>query len=62
MKILMDLLIFGTRKPVSLSSDSEPPYRLYACQANVMYSRPQFFDGETCYIYFKIRLILRTKN
>ncbi|PON85715.1 Coatomer beta subunit [Trema orientale] len=46
-KILMDMLIFDTRKTTSLLADSEPPYRLYACQSNVMYSRPQFFDGET---------------
>lgn len=45
-KILMDMLIFDTRKPMNLLADSEPPYRLYACQTNVMYSRPQFFDGE----------------
>ncbi|KAL5559936.1 hypothetical protein UlMin_036147 [Ulmus minor] len=44
-KILMDMLILDTRKPINLSSDAEPSYRLYACQTNVMYSRPQFFDG-----------------
>ncbi|KAM6543817.1 hypothetical protein CsatB_008264 [Cannabis sativa] len=44
-KILMDMLIFETRKPMNLVADVEPPYRLYACQTNVMYSRPQFFDG-----------------
>ncbi|XP_062098638.1 E3 ubiquitin-protein ligase UPL2-like [Humulus lupulus] len=44
-KILMDTLIFDTRKPMNLLADVEPPYRLYACQTNVMYSRPHFFDG-----------------
>lgn len=37
--------MLDTRKPVNCSSVSEPPYRLYACQSNVTYSRPQHFDG-----------------
>ncbi|KAL0644346.1 hypothetical protein Bca4012_042636 [Brassica carinata] len=41
----MDMLMLDTRKPVNYSSVSEPPYRLYACQSNVTYSRPQHFDG-----------------
>ncbi|XP_022728281.1 E3 ubiquitin-protein ligase UPL2-like [Durio zibethinus] len=44
-KILMDMLMLDTRKPVSFSNAIEPPYRLYGCQNNVMYSRPQHFDG-----------------
>ncbi|KAF8079578.1 hypothetical protein N665_1017s0001 [Sinapis alba] len=41
----MDMLMLDTRKPVNYSSVSEPPYRLYACQSNVTYSRPQHFHG-----------------
>ncbi|KAG5018915.1 hypothetical protein JHK87_014770 [Glycine soja] len=44
-KILMDLLMLDVRKPASYFSAVEPPYRLYGCQSNVMYSRPQSFDG-----------------
>lgn len=44
-KILMDLLMLDVRKPANSLNTSEPPYRLYACQSNVMYSRPQHFDG-----------------
>ncbi|XP_010520834.1 PREDICTED: E3 ubiquitin-protein ligase UPL2-like [Tarenaya hassleriana] len=44
-KILMDMLMLDTRKPVNYSSFAEPPYRLYGCQNNVTYSRPQHFDG-----------------
>ncbi|KAA8538199.1 hypothetical protein F0562_027807 [Nyssa sinensis] len=44
-KILMDLLMLDTRKPVNQLNASEPSHRLYACQSHVMYSRPQFFDG-----------------
>ncbi|OIW04324.1 hypothetical protein TanjilG_32516 [Lupinus angustifolius] len=44
-KILMDLLMLDVRKPAYYSSTGEPPYRLYGCQSNVMYSRPQSFDG-----------------
>ncbi|WJX34965.1 HECT-type E3 ubiquitin transferase [Trifolium repens] len=44
-KILMDLLILDVRKPSSYCSTVEPPYRLYGRQSNVMYSRPQSFDG-----------------
>lgn len=46
MKILMDLLLLDVRKPASYFSAVEPPYRLYGCQSNVMYSRPQSFDGK----------------
>ncbi|KAE9609095.1 putative aminoacyltransferase, E1 ubiquitin-activating enzyme [Lupinus albus] len=44
-KILMDLIMLDVRKPSSYFSKVEPPYRLYGCQSNVMYSRPQSFDG-----------------
>ncbi|GLU16061.1 hypothetical protein SLE2022_325110 [Rubroshorea leprosula] len=44
-KILMDMLILDTRKPVNYLKAVELPYRLYGCQNNVMYSRPQNFDG-----------------
>ncbi|PPS03519.1 hypothetical protein GOBAR_AA17153 [Gossypium barbadense] len=43
--ILMDMLMLDTRKPVNYSNAIEPPYRLHGCQNNVMYSRPQHFDG-----------------
>ncbi|KAF7830039.1 E3 ubiquitin-protein ligase UPL1-like [Senna tora] len=44
-KILMDLLMLDVRKPSRYFRAAEPPYRLYGCQSNVMYSRPQSFDG-----------------
>ncbi|EEF35034.1 E3 ubiquitin protein ligase upl2, putative [Ricinus communis] len=44
-KILMDMLMLDTRKPANYLNAAEPSYRLYACQSNVMYSRPQTFDG-----------------
>ncbi|QCE00747.1 E3 ubiquitin-protein ligase HUWE1 [Vigna unguiculata] len=44
-RILMDLLMLDVKRPVSYFSKVEPPYRLYGCQSNVMYSRPQSFDG-----------------
>ncbi|TYH65157.1 hypothetical protein ES332_D06G037000v1 [Gossypium tomentosum] len=44
-KILMDMLMLDTRKPSNYSNSIELPYRLYGCQNNVMYSRPQRFDG-----------------
>ncbi|GMI83160.1 ubiquitin-protein ligase 2 [Hibiscus trionum] len=44
-KILMDMLTLDTRNPVSYSNSIEPLYRLYGCRNNVMYSRPQHFDG-----------------
>ncbi|KAJ8747983.1 hypothetical protein K2173_013121 [Erythroxylum novogranatense] len=44
-KILMDMLMLDTRKPMGLLNAAVPSYRLYACQNNVMYSRPQSFDG-----------------
>ena len=50
-KILMDMLMLDTRKPANYLSAAEPSYRLYACQSNVMYSRPQSFDGKVYLIY-----------
>ncbi|XP_023545877.1 E3 ubiquitin-protein ligase UPL2-like isoform X2 [Cucurbita pepo subsp. pepo] len=44
-KILMDMLLFDRRKLASQSNSTELSYRLYACQRNVIYSRPQFFEG-----------------
>ncbi|CAJ1971660.1 unnamed protein product [Sphenostylis stenocarpa] len=44
-KILVGLLMLDVKRPVSHFSKVEPPYRLYGCQVNVMYSRPQSFDG-----------------
>ncbi|XP_054797950.1 E3 ubiquitin-protein ligase UPL1-like [Prosopis cineraria] len=44
-KFLMDLLMLDVRKPASCFSAAEPQYRLYGCQSNVVYSRPQSFDG-----------------
>ncbi|XP_050235135.1 E3 ubiquitin-protein ligase UPL2-like isoform X2 [Mercurialis annua] len=44
-KILMDMLMLDTRKPANYLNAVEPSFRLYACQSNVMYSRPQSFDG-----------------
>lgn len=44
-KILMDMLMVDKRRPANYSNVAEPLYRLYACQSNVMYSRPQSFDG-----------------
>ncbi|KAK4274192.1 hypothetical protein QN277_017456 [Acacia crassicarpa] len=44
-RILMDILMLDIKKSESSSSAVEPPYRLYGCQSNVMYSRPQSFDG-----------------
>lgn len=46
-KILMDLLMIDVRKSASGFTAAEPQYRLYGCQSNVMYSRPQSFDGKT---------------
>ncbi|XP_016486388.2 LOW QUALITY PROTEIN: E3 ubiquitin-protein ligase UPL2-like [Nicotiana tabacum] len=43
-KILMDLLMLDVGRPANLNT-AEPPYRLYGCQSNVMYSRPQHLDG-----------------
>lgn len=42
----MDLLVLDVRRPASSFGTVEPPYRLYGCQSNVMYSRPQSFDGK----------------
>ncbi|KAF5740134.1 E3 ubiquitin-protein ligase UPL1 -like protein [Tripterygium wilfordii] len=44
-KILMDMLMLDTRRPISYAPAAELSYRLYGCQNNVMYSRPQSFDG-----------------
>ncbi|XP_044510273.1 E3 ubiquitin-protein ligase UPL2-like isoform X2 [Mangifera indica] len=44
-RILMDMLMLDTRKPANYLNAIEPPYRLYGCRNNVMYSRPQHFDG-----------------
>ncbi|XP_042494478.1 E3 ubiquitin-protein ligase UPL2-like isoform X2 [Macadamia integrifolia] len=45
-QILMDMLMLDMRRTVDhLNSAGEPSYRLYACQTNVMYSRPQYLDG-----------------
>lgn len=38
--------MLDVRKPAGGSNALEPSYRLYACQNNVMYSRPQHFDGK----------------
>ncbi|XP_051123521.1 E3 ubiquitin-protein ligase UPL2-like isoform X2 [Andrographis paniculata] len=45
LKILMDLLMWDVKRSPSRVNASEPPYRLYACQSHVMYSRPQCVDG-----------------
>ncbi|KAK4489970.1 hypothetical protein RD792_000624 [Penstemon davidsonii] len=44
-KIMMDLLMLNKTKSPSYLNATEPPYRLYACQSHVMYSRPQCVDG-----------------
>ncbi|KAM7259413.1 hypothetical protein ACFE04_015154 [Oxalis oulophora] len=44
-KILMDMLMLDIRKSGDHSNASEPLYRLYACQNNMLYSRPQCYDG-----------------
>ncbi|KAL0361730.1 UNVERIFIED_CONTAM: E3 ubiquitin-protein ligase UPL1 [Sesamum radiatum] len=45
LKILMDLLMLDKKNSHTDLNATEPPYRLYACQSHVMYSRPQCFDG-----------------
>lgn len=45
LKILMDLLMWDIKRPRSNMNTAEAPYRLYACQSHVMYSRPQCVDG-----------------
>lgn len=57
-KILMDMLLLDTRKPVNYLNDAEPSYRLYACQTNVMYSRPQYFDGKIYLKFLYVVLVL----
>lgn len=44
-KIFMDLLMLDVGQPANDLNTAEPPYRLYGCQSNVMYSRPQHLDG-----------------
>ncbi|KAK4359158.1 hypothetical protein RND71_021387 [Anisodus tanguticus] len=44
-KIFMDLLMLDVGQPANDLNMAEPPYRLYGCQSNVMYSRPQHLDG-----------------
>ncbi|KAL1349596.1 hypothetical protein HN51_026113 [Arachis hypogaea] len=44
-QILMDILMLDVKRPANYFSAVEPPYRLYGCHSNVMYSRPQSFDG-----------------
>ncbi|CAN4092312.1 unnamed protein product [Withania somnifera] len=44
-KIFMDLLMLDVGQPANDLNAAEPPYRLYGCQSNVMYSRPQHLDG-----------------
>ena len=51
-KILMDMLMLDRRKHINNLIANEPSYRLYACQSNVMYSRPQSFDGKTPYLIY----------
>lgn len=51
-KILMDMLMLDRRKRINNLIPAEPSYRLYACQSNVMYSRPQSFDGKTPYLIY----------
>lgn len=46
-KIFMDLLMLDVGQPATDLNTAEPPYRLYGCQSNVMYSRPQHLDGKT---------------
>lgn len=41
----MDLLTLDKKKYATDLNAAEPPYRLYACQSHVMYSRPQYVDG-----------------
>jgi E3 ubiquitin-protein ligase HUWE1 len=38
--------MLDVRRSAGSFSIVEPPYRLYGCQNNVMYSRPQSFDGK----------------
>jgi len=38
--------MLDVKRPVIYFGKVEPPYRLYGCQSNVMYSRPQSFDGK----------------
>lgn len=40
--------MLDVKKTGNYPSAAEPLYRLYGCQSNVMYARPQSFDGKTC--------------
>ncbi|KAI4339776.1 hypothetical protein MLD38_024681 [Melastoma candidum] len=44
-KILLGMLMLDTKKPINQGDGVEPSSRLYACQNNVMYSRPHSIDG-----------------
>ncbi|KAI4366524.1 hypothetical protein MLD38_022393 [Melastoma candidum] len=44
-KVLMGMLVPDTRRPINHGDAVEPSFRLYGCQNNVMYSRPQSVDG-----------------
>lgn len=51
-KILMDLLLIDKRKSSNYLNAAEAPYRLYACQSHVMYSRPQNVEGKDSFLIF----------
>lgn len=60
-KIFMDLLMLDVGQPATDLNTAEPPYRLYGCQSNVMYSRPQHLDGETlssCLAFYHVSHLL----
>ncbi|CAN4122413.1 unnamed protein product [Withania somnifera] len=44
-KIFMDLLMLDVGQPANDLNAAEPPFRLYGCKSNVMYSRPRHVDG-----------------
>lgn len=48
----MGMLMLDTRKPIDGLNAAEPSFRLYACQNNVMYSRPQSLDGNNLMLSF----------
>lgn len=52
LKILMDLLMLDKKKYLTDLNAEEPPYRLYACQSHVMYSRPQYVDGRYFLLFY----------
>lgn len=50
-QILMGMLMLDIQGPgKSIISSEDQPYRLYACQSHVMYSRPQYSNGR-CSFY-----------